>query len=291
VLEREALPPPTFTPAQIRHYYDQNTPTFLLTGQGGSLGAIHRAVWGPGVQQRAGAFHYVDDRIAELIAGLPATGRTIHVVDLGCGVGASICHLASRLPIRGTGVTISPVQQRLAQERVAGSGLSDQVTCVEGDYCALPESIGPADVAYAIESFVHGPSPERFFAEAARLVRPGGLLIVCDDLEREAAGAGAERTVRQFVRGWHINSLITAQRLRSLAAEAGFAHESTTDLTPFLELQRPRDRAIGVLAGMVAWLPVVSTRLAPLVGGHALQTGLARGWIAYELTVFRREPV
>jgi SAM-dependent methyltransferase len=290
VLEREALPPPTFTQAQIRHYYDQNTPTFLLTGQGGSLGAIHRAVWAPGVHKRAAAFHYVDERIAELIEGLPSHGSPIHVVDLGCGVGASICYLASRLPIRGTGVTISAVQHRLAQERIAAAALSDRVTCVEGDYCALPDSVGPADVAYAIESFVHGPSPERFFAEAARVVRPGGLLILCDDLRTDADGARAERTVRQFERGWHINSLVTSGRLRSLAADAGFVHESTTDLTPFLELQRPRDRAIGVLVGMVAWMPVVSTRLAPLVGGHALQTALARGWVAYELTVFRHEP-
>jgi SAM-dependent methyltransferase len=279
---------PAFTPAQIRHYYDRNTATFLLTGQGGALGAIHRAVWGPGVTKRAAAFHYVDDRIAEWIEQqLPSTTAP-HVVDLGCGVGASICYLASRLAIRGTGVTISPVQQRIAQERIAGAGLSDRVHCVEGDYCALPEAVPRADVAYAIESFVHGPSPERFFAEAARLIRPGGLLIVCDDVRREVDEPAATRAVRQFARGWHINSLLTAAELQALASAAGFAHESTTDLTPMLELRRPRDRAIGVLTSLVSWMPVLSTRLAPLVGGHALQTCLARGWIGYDLAVFRR---
>ena len=109
------LSAPRFDPGQVRRYYDRHTPAFLALGQGGRDGAIHRAVWGPGVRDRSQAFHYVEDRIAEAIQDIPAVAGPLHFVDLGCGVAASACYLASRLPVRVTGITLSPVQARLAQ--------------------------------------------------------------------------------------------------------------------------------------------------------------------------------
>jgi len=41
-----------FDTEQIRRYYDRNTSSFVALGQGGSVGAIHRAVWGPGTTTR-----------------------------------------------------------------------------------------------------------------------------------------------------------------------------------------------------------------------------------------------
>src|ERR1700712_3401090 len=163
-----------FDTDQVRRYYDRNTSSFVALGQGGSVGAIHRAVWGPGTTTREQAFHFVEDRIADVVCGVGPAAGPLHVVDLGCGVGASLCYLAGMLPITGTGVTLSPLQVRAARERIERAGLSDRLTCIEGDFGNLPGAMRAADVAYAIESFVHAPDPARFFSEAARLVRPGG---------------------------------------------------------------------------------------------------------------------
>ena len=116
------------------------------------------------------AFHFVEERIVEWLRPVVAHQDEPHVVDLGCGIGASLCYLAQQLPLHGTGVTLSPVQVRFAEARIASLGLSDRVRCVEGDYTALPSGIAPADLAYAIESFVHGPSPERFRLIPIRVV-------------------------------------------------------------------------------------------------------------------------
>ncbi len=282
---------PRFDTAEIGRYYDRHTPAFIRFGQGGGAGVIHRAVWGPGTATRRQAFHYVDDQIAEMarsLISISETSDTPHLVDLGCGVGASLCYLAERLPIRGTGITLSPVQARLAAERVRDAGLSGRVACIEADYCDLPASVGPADLAYAIESFVHGPAPERFFAECRRLVRPGGLLVICDDVRRSATGAAAARAIDRFCRGWRINALLHQDELRALARAAGFEHESTVDLTSALETRRLRDRAIGVLGAVCGWLPVGTGRFDYLLGGAALQECLACGWIGYDLSAFRR---
>ena len=273
-----------FEGEHIRDYYDRNTPAFVTFGQGG--GAIHRAVWGPGVGNRDDAFHYVDDRIAALIQ-TDAT-RSPHVVDLGCGVGASLCHLAKRLPIRGTGVTLSPVQARLARERIREQGLGDRVVCIEADFTSLPPHVEPADLAYAIESFVHGPDPQTFFGQCNRLLRPNGMLVICDDFVRPGADRAAGRTLARFSRGWHVNTLVDSDEIRATARHHGFEHVSTTNLTPYLELRRARDRIIDAAVALFGWLPLDNTRLGPLIGGSALQKSLRKGWIEYHLVVFRR---
>ena len=276
-----------FDHTHVRRYYDRHTATFLRYGQGGGAGAIHRAVWGPGVETREAAFHYVEDCIAEQIRTTWAAVAELSVVDLGCGVGGSLCYLAKRLPIRGAGVTLSPVQARLAAERIRDAGLEDRIRCLEGDYADPGLDLPAAELVYAIESFVHGPDPAGFFAQCARVVRPGGLLLICDDVRRAADSGAARRAIDRFRRGWRINTLLDREALRTLAAEAGFEHRSTQDLTPFLETGRPRDRTIGLLAALVGWLPV-DAKLGHLTGGSALQTCLRRGWIGYDLALFRR---
>ncbi len=276
-----------FDRADVRSYYDRQTAGFLALGQGGGEGAIHRAVWGPGVSSRADAFHFVDDQIATRLAD--STGAT-HVVDLGCGVGGSLMHLASRLPIRATGVTLSPVQVRIAGERLRASGLAERVSCLEGDFTALPPTLTPAHLAFAIESFVHSPSAPAFFAACARVVAPGGWLAICDDVLRTTADARSGPMVERFRRGWRVNTLLTREQLATHAETAGFVLDSTVDLTPWLELGRPRDRAIALFVALFGWLPLEATRIAHVVGGSALQTCLARGWVGYELNWFRRQP-
>ncbi len=289
MLRREAEMP-EFDAADVRRYYDRHTGNFVAHGEGGAAGALHRAVWGPGVDDADAAFHYVESRLLDRLRDRPAGQPPAHVVDLGCGVGGSLCHLASRLPIRGTGLTLSPVQVRHAEHRVRAAGLSDRVRCLEADYCEPPPEVPPADLAYAIESLVHGPDPARFFAACARIVRVGGLLAICDDFLRPT-GAGsqaARRTVARFRRGWHLNTLLHPRELRALAERAGFVHVSTEDLTPHLRLGRPRDRVAALFIAVCGWLPLDRTRFGHLVGGTALQTCLANGWIGYDLALFRR---
>jgi SAM-dependent methyltransferase len=292
-----------FDAGDVRRYYDRHTRAFIRFGQGGGAGAIRRAVWGAGVQSRQQAFHYVDERIADLACALPPDSRPPHLVDLGCGVGGSLCYLARKLPIRGTGLTLSPVQVQLAARRIRDAGLTGRVTCLDADFCRIPAAVEPADLAYAIESFVHGPSAEVMLDAWAHLVRPGGMLVICDDFRRPPGGArgalshvegragggdAAARAIDRFRRGWHINTLIARDELQACADAAGFDHESTIDLTPALETARPRDRLLARLTTVAGWLAPRASRIDYILGGSALQECLAQGWIGYDFTVFRR---
>lgn len=274
--------------ASVREFYDRNTSRFERLGQGGA--SIHRAVRGPGVTTREQSFHYVEDRILALLPGVPDP----HVVDLGCGVGGTLLHLArQRADLRGEGVTISPAQVARAEVLIADAGLAGRVRCREGDFLAPPaELAGTADLVLSIEAFIHGPDPAGYFRAAAQLLRPGGRLAICDDLltpTGAAAEPSAATRLDDFRAGWRVGSLITVESAVRHARDAGLALESDDDLTPYLELRRPRDRAISVaLAVARGPLRPRSEYWRMLSGGDALQHCLLDGLLAYRLLVFTK---
>jgi hypothetical protein len=66
--------------------------------------------------------------------------------------------------------------------------------------------IARADLAMAIESFVHATAPARFFVRRRDLIRPGGVLVICDDIRLPTSDPGATTVLERFCRGWHINA-------------------------------------------------------------------------------------
>jgi SAM-dependent methyltransferase len=281
-----------FDSERVRRFYDDNTRLFLSLGQG-TEGTIHRAIWGPGVESRVQAMAYVDELVLARLSGIQneAHEPPLAVADLGCGVCASLCRLAKRLPLSGTGFTISPAQVALANSRIQAEGLAAQVRCVHGDFCRLPSELPVADLAFSIEAFVHAPSGRDFFREAARLVRPGGYLIICDDFIADASlrkKPKASRWIERFAKGWVAGNLQAESEARALAESAGFSHVETSDLTPYLEIRRPRDYVVGGLMRCLGWLPIKSSYWSMLYGGHAAQICLKRGWVKHLFVVWQR---
>jgi cyclopropane fatty-acyl-phospholipid synthase-like methyltransferase len=274
---------------RVRRYYDNNAARFERYGQGGA--SIHRAVWGPGVSTRPAAFHYVDELI---LRALPPTADRPRVVDLGCGVGASLLYLASRTELTGEGITISPAQATRAAQLIADAGATATVRCREGNYLTPPADLTGADLAFSIEAFVHGPDPARYFRSAAGVLRPGGKLVVCDDFLTPRASQpspAAARWIGEFRHGWRVGSLISAELARDLAAAAGLVLVESLDLTPYLELRRPRDRWISLLVALARPFRIEGDYWHSLVGGNALQRALGAGFLSYRFLVFERRPV
>ncbi|TDC60755.1 methyltransferase domain-containing protein [Micromonospora sp. KC207] len=99
----------------------------------------------------------------------PATRPHALLVDLGCGAGLLAPHLAGK-GYRHVGVDLT----RSALDQAAAHG----VTPVNGDATAVPLADGCADVVAAGELLEHVPDWRRAVAEACRLLRPGGLLVL-----------------------------------------------------------------------------------------------------------------
>ena len=263
-----------FESADVARYYDQNTASFLAHGQGGAQGIIHRAVWGEGVGGREEAFHFVHDLLRARIAESGAR----RILDLGCGVGASLEHVLRGTEVAGFGVTNSGVHAELARKRLGG-----RATIFELDFCSDPLP-APVDLAFGIESFVQATDAEALVANVAKAVAANGYLVLCDDF---LTGAEEDRWVREFRRGWRASSLLRPKAVDVLAVEHGLELVEDRDLTPFLELDRPRDRALRLLMALTRPFSSMSPRLESHLGGNALRQCLKRGLVAYRYRVFK----
>jgi len=236
--------------------------------------------------------NYVNSRIAEGIRG----GDPGKVLDIGCGVGGSMLYLAAKTSAQITGVTISPHQAQTGQKLMEAAGCSDRCSIIPGDFLNMEmvrRLSPPFDAAYAIESFLHMPGAEGFFEQAARLLAPGAPLIICDDFlavdgNRSDRNRKRSRLIRRFTRGWQVHSLYTPSDLEAVAKTWGFQLTSRDDLTPFLELNRPRDLFIRILVGLLGWLPLRSPFWNNLLGGDSLQRLLLRGDLRYLLFYFKK---
>ena len=139
------------------------------------------------------------------------------------------------------------------------------------------DAVAAIDWVIALTTAVRGAKSELGIAPGAKL-----------EAWLPAPSPLATRVVERFRRGWHLNTLIHPEELRTLGAAAGFEHVSTLDLTRHLDIGRPRGRLVATFIALFGWLPIDGTRFGHLVGGSALQTCLARGWIGYDLALFRR---
>jgi SAM-dependent methyltransferase len=99
-------------------------------------------------------------------------------IDVGTGAGALAFALAP-LVREVVGVDRVPELLELARERVADH---PNVTFVEGDAEHLPFDDGSFDLAATLRTLHHVPRPELVLAELVRVTRPGGRLLVVDQI-------------------------------------------------------------------------------------------------------------
>jgi len=165
------------------------------------------------------------------------------------------------------------------------------VKCLQGNFLDLPATFEPAHIAFSIEAFLHCPDPEAYFAAAARYLLPNGRLIVCDDFLTERAleplSKKEARCLDEVRRGWLANTLITPSRAETVAAGSSFELARNIDLTPHLELRRPRDLVLAAAVAVGRPLRLTGYRWRSFVGGNALQAALAAGLIEYRFMVWR----
>ncbi len=162
--------------------------------------------------------------ISRLLAAEPRAGA--RVLDVACGTGRTLRQIGIAHPsLALAGVDLSRYYLEVARRVLAGRRAALAVANAE----AMPLASGSFDAATCVYLFHELPldARRRVLAEARRVVRPGGLLVIEDACQPadspELAGALA-----QFQRDLHepyFRSYLQHD-LASLAGEAGFAVES-----------------------------------------------------------------
>jgi ArsR family transcriptional regulator len=114
---------------------------------------------------------------ASLLARVPEQGID-RLLDIGTGTGRVLELLAPRIR-QGIGIDASKAMLALARARLARAGIAHCAVRL-ADMYRLPLADASVD-AVVVQMVLHyAEQPDRVIAEAARVLRPGGLLLVVD---------------------------------------------------------------------------------------------------------------
>ena len=217
------------------------------------LDGIYRALWGEHVHHGYWASGHETpgeavDALADLVADRLELGPGERLVDIGCGYGATAARLARMHGVHVTGLTLSAEQAKVATARPGALGFEVRDWLDNG----LPDAA--FDRAYAIESSEHMVDKPLFFAEAARVLRPGGRLVVCAWLAAaDASQWQVDHLLEPICREGRLPSMGTHAEYAAMAEEAGFRSAGYEDISR--RVQRTWTLCLGRFLGALATDP------------------------------------
>ncbi len=151
-------------------------------------------------------------------------GRPV-VVDLGCGPGGLFVPLlAHRADVRIVGVEVQPAMLTTARQLAADLGDRAEVRIVEADLNGpLPLADASADAVTAVMVLHEMPFPVTLIAEAYRLLRPGGAMVIYDWCRQDLRDYIGDKQIDPgVIQHFREHCLYAAGDLAFLAERAGF---------------------------------------------------------------------
>lgn len=194
-----------------------------------------------GEELHYGLFERRDETLAVATAAL--TSRMIlsadlspglSVLDVGCGTGAPACQLVRDCGVEVLGITPSGVGVARAQARATGLGIHGVAfEQRDGTVNGLPDA--SFDRVWVLESSHLMRARDRLMSECARVLRPGGLVVLCDIIRHRDIGFKEVRdrradfaTLRAAFGDAHMESL---DYYTGAAARYGLTVNECEDLT------------------------------------------------------------
>lgn len=165
---------------------------------------------------RRAAVDYINDR-----AGT--------VLEVGVGTGLALPHYAPHLAV--TAIDFSEAMLAKAEARVRSLGLSQVAALRQMDARTLDFPDASFDTVAAMHILSVVPEPERVMAEIARVLKPGGQVVITNHFARDkGALAVLERVTAPFANllGWHSDFEISR-----ILGEASLHEVARQSLPPF----------------------------------------------------------
>jgi ubiquinone/menaquinone biosynthesis C-methylase UbiE len=198
---------------------------------------VHWGFWDDprAVPQSAAEFH----RAAELLlirmlsCVTIASGTTL--LDVGCGLGGALNLLNSRHSgCTLIGLNIDENQIAIARNKVT-SKTGNMVNFAAADAGALPFRGDCAEVILCVESVFHFRDRQQFFRECARVLKPGGTLVISDFVPIGHIGKLMNHAEQAFhfvgCMYGRVDVDISIPGYRALAQSSGMACTSVDDIT------------------------------------------------------------
>lgn len=175
------------------------------------------------------------DRLREELFGVDFAFRALAgllddawtVADLGCGTGAMAAILAPHVK-RVIGIDASDEMLDAARER---NGATSNIEWRKGTLEALPISADSVNAATFMLVLHHLPSPAVALAEAGRILKPGGRVLIVDMAPHE------KEEYRQQM--GHVWLGFSEEQIKKMLTTAGFTHVKVHALPPATTAKGP----------------------------------------------------
>lgn len=198
---------------------DQERPSFHESSVGGGqidllVGILDLQAVLPGVQ-----------RMRSWAREVVAAGPGERALDIGSGTGSEVVAFAARVEPDGeaVGVDPNPAMLAVARNRAEAAGVAAQF--VEGTAYHLPFPDASFDAVRCERVYQHLDDPAAATAEIARVLRPGGRVVLIDsDWSTAITHPGDAEVIRTMNEAalHHLPNPNSGRRLRGLLAGAGF---------------------------------------------------------------------
>lgn len=166
----------------------------------------------------------INKAVLELVAPGPAET----VLDIGAGMGPGTV-LAAETGASVVAVEPTPFMRRILTTRRLANPNRGRITVVDGAAEKLPVPDGQIDALWSVNAMHHWVDPDKAALEIARVLKPGGRVVLVDedftnpahpDFERFGRGLGDD--------GGHGFTMVDAEQMGSLLRTAGCAEVDAT---------------------------------------------------------------
>jgi ubiquinone/menaquinone biosynthesis C-methylase UbiE len=186
-----------YTEQDVGDFFDATTQTYLSFWD--SEGVLHTGYFADAGDEdyRAAA-----TRTSDILAAEAGIGSQSRVLDVGCGCGNFLIHLARRYGCTGEGIDLSGERVKVATANLAAAdGGRLPVRFRQGSATALPYANATFSHVVSQDALFLVPDKPRSHAEIYRVLAPGGVFALSDFLQpRRDVSARARQHVYDRVR-------------------------------------------------------------------------------------------
>ncbi len=241
-------------PGAIQKYYTRCAWVYNLLHS--PAGAVHLALNYDGQYDPKG-FGEQPRLVQDQLDTVRAAGKgTMQVLEVGSGKGFNSLALARENPQdRFSGLDLTPAHVGIARHKARHQ---KNLTFHVGDYHALPYPDGCFDLVVAIECLCHARSLPLVLAEAHRVLRPGGRVVITDGFRRPHFECREEVTkvaARLVERSMAVERFWEIDVFEKAAQTAGFRVVETKDLSSAI---RPNLQRLQKIARLFFRFPAVA---------------------------------
>ena len=260
---------------KIVEYYDLASPYYRsMWGD-----HIHHGYWIRGDESKETA----QIQLIEHLAQLANIKTGLRILDIGCGFGGSSLYLTRKYGASTTGITISPVQVRMATEAAAKTNLDASFLLMDAEDMQFAQ---PFDLLWSVESISHYHDPRTFFASAVKFLKPGGCFALTDWFRKgDISPADKKKFIEPIEEGMMVE-LRGMDDYHDFLVSSGLHVIHRQDLT--VNCAKSWDIGLDIIMDKAFWSMAAkhgAEFVSSLKAFHAMRAGFASGNFVYGLFV------